>query len=101
MRKLIMWNLMSLDGFVEGPNRDISWHNDVWGPELEQLSIEQGKEIGAPDAALRRAQDRRRAALSRFRLAALQEAGRKSEAEVIGRRPAFDRRRHPALRTAH
>ena len=47
MRKLIMWNLMSLDGFVEGANRDISWHSDVWGPELEQLSIEQGKEIGA------------------------------------------------------
>ena len=47
MRKLIMWNLMSLDGFIEGPNRDLSWHNDVWGPELEQLSIEQGKEIGA------------------------------------------------------
>jgi dihydrofolate reductase len=47
MRKLIMWNLMSLDGFIEGPDRDISWHNDVWGPELEQLSVEQGKEIGA------------------------------------------------------
>jgi dihydrofolate reductase len=47
MRKLIMWNLMSLDGFFEGRNRDISWHSDVWGPELEQLSIEQGKEIGA------------------------------------------------------
>ena len=47
MRKLIMWNLMSLDGFIEGPNRDISWHSDVWGPELEELSITQGKEIGA------------------------------------------------------
>lgn len=47
MRKLIMWNLMSLDGFVEGPNRDITWHSDFWGPELEQFSIEQGKEIGA------------------------------------------------------
>ncbi len=47
MRRLIMWNLMSLDGFVEGPNRDISWHSDVWGPELEHLSVEQGKEIGA------------------------------------------------------
>ncbi|MEQ8935055.1 MAG: dihydrofolate reductase family protein, partial [Amphiplicatus sp.] len=47
MRKLIMWNLISLDGFVEGPNRDISWHGDVWGPELEALSKEQGKEIGA------------------------------------------------------
>jgi dihydrofolate reductase len=38
---LIMWNLMTLDGFVEGPNRDISWHFDVWGEELEKLSIEQ------------------------------------------------------------
>ena len=35
MAKLIMWNLMTLDGFVEGPNRDISWHSDVWGEELE------------------------------------------------------------------
>lgn len=41
MAKLIMWNMMTLDGFVEGPNRDISWHSDVWGEELEQLSIEQ------------------------------------------------------------
>lgn len=47
MRKLIMWNVMSLDGFMEGRNRDISWHTDIWGPELETLSIEQGKEIGA------------------------------------------------------
>ena len=41
MAGLIMWNLMTLDGFVEGPNRDISWHLDVWGEELEQLSVEQ------------------------------------------------------------
>jgi dihydrofolate reductase len=41
MAKLIMWNLMTLDGFVEGPNRDISWHLDVWGEELERLSIKQ------------------------------------------------------------
>jgi dihydrofolate reductase len=46
MAKLIMWNLMTLDGFVEGPNRDISWHLDVWGEELEQLSIEQLKAAG-------------------------------------------------------
>jgi dihydrofolate reductase len=39
MAKLIMWNLMTLDGFVEGPNRDISWH--AWSEELERLSIEQ------------------------------------------------------------
>jgi dihydrofolate reductase len=46
MAKLIMWNLMTLDGFVEGPNRDISWHSDVWGEELERVSIEQGKTAG-------------------------------------------------------
>lgn len=27
MRKLIMFNMISLDGFFEGPNRDIEWHN--------------------------------------------------------------------------
>ncbi|MEH2510740.1 dihydrofolate reductase [Nitrobacteraceae bacterium AZCC 1564] len=47
MAKLIMWNLMTLDGFVEGPNRDLSWHFDVWGEELERLSIEQGHSAGA------------------------------------------------------
>lgn len=47
MAKLIMWNLVSLDGFVEGPGRDISWHDDVWGEELERLSIEQGRAAGA------------------------------------------------------
>ena len=41
MARLIMWNLMTLDGMVEGPNRDISWHEDVWGKELEALSTEQ------------------------------------------------------------
>jgi dihydrofolate reductase len=46
MAKLVMWNLMTLDGFVEGPNRDISWHFDVWGEELERLSIDQLKSAG-------------------------------------------------------
>ncbi len=27
MRKLIMFNLVTLDGFFEGPGSDISWHN--------------------------------------------------------------------------
>ncbi len=27
MRKVFMFNLVSLDGYFEGPNRDISWHN--------------------------------------------------------------------------
>ena len=47
MARLIMWNLMTLDGFVEGPGRDISWLSDVWGEELEKLSIDQGKSAGA------------------------------------------------------
>ncbi|MEX2541032.1 MAG: dihydrofolate reductase family protein [Trueperaceae bacterium] len=47
MRKLIMWNLMTLDGFVEGPNRDIGWHDDAWGEEMAQLSMEQGRAAGA------------------------------------------------------
>jgi dihydrofolate reductase len=46
MAKLVMWNLMTLDGFVEGPKRDISWHFDVWGDELERLSIDQMKAAG-------------------------------------------------------
>jgi dihydrofolate reductase len=46
MARLIMWNLITLDGMVEGPNRDISWHMDVWGEELERLSIEQLKSAG-------------------------------------------------------
>ena len=46
MAKLIMWNLMTLDGFVEGENRDISWHSDVWGEELARLSIDQLKSAG-------------------------------------------------------
>ncbi len=44
MRKLIMWNMVTLDGFFEGPKSwEIDWHEYVWGEELEQLSIEQSK----------------------------------------------------------
>lgn len=47
MRKLIMWNMVTLDGFFEGlKSWDIDWHNDVWGEELEQLSVEQSKSVG-------------------------------------------------------
>ena len=42
MRKLIMWNVITLDGYFEGnQNWDLSFHDTVWGKELEQLSIEQ------------------------------------------------------------
>ena len=47
MRKLIMWNLVTLDGFFEGPKSwDIDWHDTVWGDELEQYAIEQSKSTG-------------------------------------------------------
>ncbi len=42
MRKLIMWNVITLDGYFEGnQNWDLSFHNLVWGQELEQLSMDQ------------------------------------------------------------
>ena len=42
MRKLIMWNIITLDGYFEGEKKwDLSFHNSVWGPELEKLSLEQ------------------------------------------------------------
>jgi len=42
MGKLIMWNVMTLDGYFEGAKKwDLDFHNDIWGDELEQLSIEQ------------------------------------------------------------
>jgi dihydrofolate reductase len=41
MRKLIMWNIITLDGYFEGKqNWDLPFHN-IWGEELEKLSIEQ------------------------------------------------------------
>jgi hypothetical protein len=27
MRKLFSFNMVTLDGFFEGPNREIDWHN--------------------------------------------------------------------------
>jgi dihydrofolate reductase len=37
-----MWNLVTLDGYFEGPNSwDLDWHDYAWGEELEQLSVEQ------------------------------------------------------------
>ena len=39
-----MWNVMTLDGCFEGKeNWDLSFHNAVWGEDLEKLSIEQLK----------------------------------------------------------
>jgi dihydrofolate reductase len=42
MAKLVMWNVMTLDGFFEGTAPwSLDFHETVWGPELERLSIEQ------------------------------------------------------------
>src|SRR5207247_8603376 len=44
MRKVIMWNVVSLDGFFEGAKSwDLGWHDSIWGEELERLSIDQLK----------------------------------------------------------
>jgi dihydrofolate reductase len=50
MRKVIMWNIATLDGRFEGKQPwDLSFHEDVWGDELERLSTEQ---LGAADLLL-------------------------------------------------
>ena len=42
MRSLIMWNLITLDGYFEGvKNWDLPWHDRVWGEELERFSLDQ------------------------------------------------------------
>lgn len=48
MRKLIVWNMVTLDGYFEGPRPwEIDWHEYVWGPELERFSLDQAREVGA------------------------------------------------------
>jgi dihydrofolate reductase len=45
MRRLIMWNMVTLDGFFEGREKwDLGFHEYVWGDELERFSIEQARE---------------------------------------------------------
>ena len=42
MRKLIMWNLITLDGYFEGANSwDLDFHELVYDKEFEEFSIEQ------------------------------------------------------------
>jgi len=44
MAKVIVWNILSLDGFFEGEKKwDLDMHNHVWGPELEALSNQFGE----------------------------------------------------------
>src|ERR1041385_846541 len=44
MRKLIMWNVITLDGYFQGEKDwDLNFHQLVWGKELEELSLKQLK----------------------------------------------------------
>lgn len=47
MRRLVVWNVMTLDGCFEGRSPwDLGFMETVWGEELEAFSLEQGREIG-------------------------------------------------------
>ena len=47
MRKVIVWNMVTLDGYFEGPKAwEIDWHEYVWGEELERFSLDQAQEVG-------------------------------------------------------
>lgn len=47
MRKIVVWNIMTLDGYFEGTSPwELPFHNVVWGEELEALSLAQGEELG-------------------------------------------------------
>jgi dihydrofolate reductase len=44
MRKIIAFNLVTIDGFFAGPNGEIDWHN--YDDEMGMYSIEQMKSLG-------------------------------------------------------
>ncbi|HEX9387810.1 MAG TPA: dihydrofolate reductase family protein [Anaerolineales bacterium] len=44
MRKVFLFNMTTLNGFFEGPNQDISWHNV--DEEFNEFAIDQLNEIG-------------------------------------------------------
>jgi len=47
-RRLIMWNLVTLDGYFEGPKKwDLDFHGQVYGPELQELGLQQLDSAGA------------------------------------------------------
>lgn len=46
MSRLIMWNLITLDGMFEGSQPwDLDFHEYAWGDELERFSVEQAAEV--------------------------------------------------------
>ncbi|MGR4881155.1 dihydrofolate reductase family protein [Streptomyces sp. LARHCF249] len=44
MRKIILWMSVSLDGFIEGPEREIDWH--VVDDELHQHANDEARAMG-------------------------------------------------------
>jgi dihydrofolate reductase len=47
MGKLIVWNVISLDGYFEGDEEwDLELHEHIWGSELRELSLSFGDELG-------------------------------------------------------
>ena len=45
MRKVILFNMISLDGYFEGPDHDLNWHKV--DEEFDQFAIEQINTAGA------------------------------------------------------
>jgi dihydrofolate reductase len=44
MAKVIVWNLVTLDGFFEGETKwDLGFHSDAWGDELAELAKDFGR----------------------------------------------------------
>jgi dihydrofolate reductase len=42
MSKLIMWNIITLDGYFDSEkNWELPFHEIIWGPETERLSLDQ------------------------------------------------------------
>lgn len=47
MRKLLIWDMMTLDGYFEGTSPwSLDFHSLVWGDELEDYSLQQLDEVG-------------------------------------------------------
>jgi len=50
MGNLIMWNIITVDGYFEGKKSwDLPWHDLLWSEDLERLSI---KQLSSADALL-------------------------------------------------
>ncbi len=47
MGKLIVWDIVSLDGYFEGTEKwDLALHEHIWGEDLHALSLRFGEELG-------------------------------------------------------